>query len=242
MEKIHFSKKEVRFKHFQNQFNHIDELTEKHFHRKSNEFMQFVKKMRWWGEVRKNYTCIFSEYNWDNLKQDQKIRHTLSFCTFCDENYKKTQEKFPIAIGHKKKGKKESTNNTCSTPKTHIEIPITEKKEPCYAAEAARSVLRELNQSFEGIYHQSFTSILPKLRSPKLTPRKSKIQKQHTLRKIHKNVKKSIEAAWCRENRDVETHYGTRQSGSRHSKQRSSLFFETKSKAVKRTSGVKIFN
>ena len=68
--------------------------------------MQFVKKMRWWGEVRKNYTCFFSEYNWDNLKQDEKIRHTLSFCTFCDENYKKTQEKFPIAIGHKKKERK----------------------------------------------------------------------------------------------------------------------------------------
>jgi len=103
-----------------------------------------------------------------------------------------------------------------------------------YQVATASGVLKELNESWEALYETPFTEILRKIPKAKLTPRKNKLQKQKHLRNIHRKCKKRLEAIWQNENRDVETLYGTRQSGSAHTKQRASLFFEAKEQAVKR--------
>ena len=115
-----------------------------------------------------------------------------------------------------------------------IEIPITKSKLP-YMKKVAEQVIDSIDESWCEIYNTSFTSVLRKIPSVNLTPRKSKVAKRKNVRKVHQNLKKHIENTWQADNRDVETLYGTRQSRSGHDKQRSCLFFENKAKAVARS-------
>ena len=236
METIHFTRKNERYIDFSTQFQ-ICELgiEEKHFHRKSNEFKVFVKKNSWRGEERKCYTEVFSKDIWENLTNEKKQQHKLYLCDECNHYFKATQDMFPVA-GCKNKNKSVAKNIKTPTPEprnNHVEIPLV-KKNPEYMIAAAESILKDVSNVWKTHYETHFTALIPKIPDINLTPRKTKVEKQRKLRKIHRRVKQNIENAWTDNNRDVETLYGTRQSGSRHDTQRSCMFFERKHKAVNR--------
>ena len=50
---------------------------------------------------------------------------------------------------------------------------------------------------------------MPKIRGANLTPCKRKTDKQRSLRKLHKQLKKNIESTWQQDNHDTEVFFGT---------------------------------
>lgn len=215
-EKHHHSKKHDRYLDFMTQFNFIS-LNEKHFHRKSADLDTFLRKKHCSGEKKRKFQESYSLEKWENLSQMEREKHTLFNCKQCET--KQISTSTPI-------------RDLCST-----NIPVVENhqvKTP-YIISAATSFLNHVNTSWETLYSTPFTVIIRKIPDVNLTPRKTKIEKQKRLRQIHRNVKKSIENSWAEDGRDVETLFGTRQSGSRHDKQRKTLFLEGKKQAVQRT-------
>ena len=97
--------------------------------------------------------------------------------------------------------------------------------------ESAMAVLTDVQNQWQKVYDTPFTKVLTKIPECNLKEKDSKSAQKKRLRTLHKNIKTAIETSWEENGKDTDTFFGTRQSMSRYSKQRSSLFFETKSKA-----------
>ena len=169
--------------------------------------------------------------NRTKLSLSEKTSHNLNACFSCSSHHQEILDYIP-KVGTKKQNKE----------KTHpIELPTIQtpdrafQKTPQYQIQVASTVLQELSETWESTFKTPLTEVIRKVPSVQLTPRKTKVEKQKEKRNIHRKCKKEIEAIWTKENRDVETFYGTRQSGSGLTKQRSSLNFETRQNALKRT-------
>ena len=217
-------------------------MEEKYFHKKSSEKNTFVRKRKWSGSTKMEYKLFFSVETWWRLSDEEKITHSLNDCHGCTEKYGTMQRKFPEALGHRTK-KQPLQNITNITPEnqnilelnTSIEIPKS-KNISCMKV-VAKTVLEDIDKSWNALYDTPFTKVLPKVKTLNLTPRRNKIEKQKHLRETHRNIKKKIENAWQENGRDSDTLYGTRQSGSSYMKQRACLNFEAKTNAIARSSG-----
>ena len=119
---------------------------------------------------------------------------------------------------------------TDSNKTNTVDIPITSNTDMPFLKEIGKTILN----SWDQIYKVPLTNVIPKITN--LTPRKNKEHSKTKLKKLHRKFKKNIENQIRKDSNDVETLYGTRQSGSSYQKQRTSLYFESKADAIKRTS------
>nr|XP_047131932.1 uncharacterized protein LOC124810996 [Hydra vulgaris] len=101
--------------------------------------------------------------------------------------------------------------------------------------ETCKSVLENINTSWNSLYDTPFLKVLSKLPSTNLVEKLSSADKKKKLRKSHRKLKATIENHWEKYSKDTNTLFGVRQSRSSYLKIRSSLHFESKKDAVKRT-------
>lgn len=233
LQSIHHTNKSLRYSEFSKEFECCNlKIAEKHFHRKSQDLHNLCRKKAWCGDQKSKYLQFFSNKNWLTLTKTEKSHHTLHFCEKCSEN-EEISDLFP----DRKKFKPDNQSTPTLQNNISIELPLVEKKNKNlkkYQIEAVSSAITELKKSWETFYDTPFTDIVRKVPGVNLTPRKSRVEKQKNIRNLFQSCKKNIESKWQEQDRDVTTLYGTRQSVNQYDKQRSSLFFESKEKAVER--------
>ena len=235
---IHQCSKEKRYKSFKEQFSECRfDMTERHFHRKSQDLHNHLRKIKWRSSpLKSKYLEHFSVENWQKLDTNEKLSHTLNVCYACSENHREVLDFIPkVRSNVSRKDKRPVPIAIPSIP-----TPDSAKqKTPKYQIQVAAGAFRELSETWEATYQTPFTEVIRKVPEAKLTPRKSKVEKQKSKRDIVRKCKKGLEGMWSKDNRDVETFYGTRQSGSAFDKQRSSLHLETRERAAKRAGKMK---
>ena len=99
--------------------------------------------------------------------------------------------------------------------------------------EAARAVLKQMNDQFTNIYGTSFDELVTKIPEVNLKVKESILDRKKKLQKTYQKVKSSIEES--RAKVDSLTFYGTRQSKSMCEKQRMALHFESRNDATTRS-------
>lgn len=188
---------------------------------------------------------------WRELKESEKIRHSLYECNECLLKHS-CKNTFPTVAGHRNAKKSfkitNSDTNTTSKPtislspikpqQNNIEIrtPLqniinltpANKHTLSEMKEVAGSVLQNISNQWDEIFDTPFTKILPKLPDTNLREKESVAEKKRKLRKMHKNMKNAIETSWQKENLDVKTLFGTRQSKSSYMKSRASCILKKK--------------
>ena len=140
--------------------------------------------------------------------------------------------------------KSNSTNelsNNSSSSSANLQISLfNENKSLPFQKVTANAIFNDVSKTWSEVYKTSFTNIIRKVPEINLTPRKNKVQKQKAKRALQRTIKNAIENTWKNDNRDVDSLYGTRQSGSGYMKQRSNLFLETKHAAKVRVEASKV--
>ncbi|XP_065681593.1 uncharacterized protein LOC136095227 [Hydra vulgaris] len=236
LEEIHYTRKHKRYEHFISQFQHII-INEKYFHKKSHDLTTFLKKHVWGGDERTKFIKRYSQYEWQKLDPFIQKEHTLNGCSLCKKD-KNPENVFPSSVIHRPKKSNsplsnianifttdsQARNNILSFKNSNVaplsfskvDIPFTKNSLP-YMKETCKSVLENINTSWNSLYDTPFLKIKKKLR------------------KSHRKLNATIENHWEKYSKDTNTLFGVRQSRSTYLKIRSSLHFESKKDAVKRT-------
>lgn len=128
------------------------------------------------SERRNDYISSFSVSKWVDLSADKQMQHTMSNCLACANDQLELQIAFPML--------------PCYFPPAVVDISIpmdtTEQ-------EVTRTVLRELNQSYQSNYQHSFLDSALKVgKALGIERRKSAVEKKRDKRKLQRGFRDAV--------------------------------------------------
>lgn len=128
-------------------------------------------------EVHREYVSSFSVGRWSTLSSEQQSQHTMSHCITCAREHLQLQKTFP-------------------TSPYYVPPPIVDLTIPPDLAEPelTRTVLRELNQSYQSNYQHKFVDSAIKVcgSSEGIERKKTSAEKKKDKRKWQRNFRDSV--------------------------------------------------
>ena len=135
--------------------------------------------------------------------------------------------------------KGENENNSEADISFTIEIPKVKNTTPL-VKQCAKSVLTDVTNCWNSLYDTPFTKVLTQIPETNLRGKQAEAERKANIRKIHRTFKTKLQESWEKDDRDLFTHLGIRESKASYEANRSSMFSKFKKDAVKRTGQSKV--
>lgn len=241
---LHSTELSLKYDMFNEQFPHTA-LDKSMFLTYMKRFNDHNRKKKISQAERSLASNTFSLEKWNKLDSETKILHTLKICQPCKHLSLSIPSNSPQPQISTPTQQTPSLSvpevRTPTTPLSSlsINIPIPEKPLNGADAVAAKELLSRANESFNSVFGKSFTEVICKVPESKLQLRPTDTERKQKIRKMQRNIKKSLENKI--HSHDADVHYGTRQTKSQYCRQRLATFFETKEDATERTKKRKYF-
>lgn len=115
--------KAARYSMFTEQFSHMQKIEEKHFFKKNSDLLLFIRKKKWPLQEKNDYMEDYGIGKRRELKESEKIRHSLYECNECLLKHS-CKNTFPTVAGHRnaKKSFKITNSDTNTTSKPTISL------------------------------------------------------------------------------------------------------------------------